>query len=605
MDELLIKREADSERPKILIVDDDDKNHRVYERILAPLDLYIEKTSSGIEALEVAHRHDFFLILMDVQMPIMDGFETASLILGHPKTQHIPVIFVTAFSKDEAFEFKGYESGAVDYLTKPINDNILKSKVSIFLQLWQQRHSLQDNHLELKRLNEALTKSHVVMEKARDKAEAATQVKSTFLSNMSHELRSPLNAILAFSQKLVQNKSNNLNVQEAKSASIINRSGGDLLRLIDDILDLAKVEAGMIELEIGAFSLQEMLHNMVAQQTPLIEEKYSPLELRLNVAKDVPDIIQTDSLRLGQIIRNLLSNAIKFTSEGLISINVKLLTKTRLAISVSDTGIGIKPENLACIFEAFKQEDSSVTRRFGGTGLGLSITLNLVNLLEGDIRIQSELNQGSCFTVEIPFDLAKGKKTLPLSDNALESIDSHISDVEILPKNSKEPQASNVEIPCVTPDATKASLGYCIEHKKQLLNNKTILLVEDNPINVEIVLAALEDYNLNIILAENGEVALDKLANLKLPDIILMDLMMPVMDGYEAIKLIRKNPIWQFLPIIVLTASKMAETKQLCFEIGATDYMNKPLNMDALVNKLIDAISGSHRDSDMVKSNAH
>ncbi len=599
-----------NERPKILIVDDDDKNHRVYERILAPLDLNIEKATSGLEALEVAHRHDFFLILMDVQMPIMDGFETASLILGHPKTQHIPVIFVTAFSKDEAFEFKGYESGAVDYLTKPINDNILKSKISIFLKLWQQRQSLKDNQLELKRLNEALMKSHIEMESARDEAEAATQVKSTFLSNMSHELRSPLNAILAFSDKLAKNKQNNLSEPEVKSASIINRSGEDLLRLIDDILDLAKVEAGMIELEVDEFSLQELLQTLVAQQTPLIESKTSPLELQLKISNNIPELIQTDPLRLGQIVRNLLSNAIKFTSKGSISISVELLTQSRLAISVTDTGIGIKPENLARIFEAFKQEDSSITRRFGGTGLGLSISLNLVNLLDGDIRIHSELNHGSCFTVEVPIDLPKGKKILSLSDNALKSIHTHNSNLDFQSIKSKvSPQFSDFEISNISPEA-KLEISskeknypdrYSIENSENLLDNKVILLVEDNLINVEIVLSALEDYNLNVIVAENGQVALDKLAQINMPDIILMDLMMPVMDGYEAIKLIRENPLWQSLPIIVLTASKMAETKQLCFELGATDYMNKPLDMDALVSKMTHVISGSVNDSEMVK----
>ncbi len=588
-----------NERPKILIVDDDNNNHRVYERILEPLNLHIEKATSGLEALEVAHRHDFFLILMDVQMPIMDGFETASLILGHPKTQHIPVIFVTAFSKDEAFEFKGYESGAVDFLTKPIDDNILKSKISIFLRLWQQKQSLQDNRVELMHLNQALTQSHSDMEMARDEAEEATQVKSKFLSNMSHELRSPLNAILAFSQQLIKNKDNNLNEREVSSANIINQSGEELLRLIDDILDLAKVESGMLEIEIEKFSLLELLQTLVAQQAPIIEAKPLPLELQLNISDKVPHIIQTDPLRLGQIIRNLLSNAIKFTSKGTITIGVELLPHNRLTISVSDTGIGIKPENLARIFEDFKQEDSSVTRRFGGTGLGLSISLNLIHLLGGDIRIRSELNKGSCFTVEFPYDLSIGKQALHLSDNAQKAVHVHGSELQCLPEDSiAMPQPNSVES-CDDAAAAKSisSSEEIQEHHNSkvpnngsLLVNKTILLVEDNLMNVEIVLLALEEYDLNIIVAENGQVALDKLAQPTLPDIILMDLMMPVMDGYEAIEKIRENSLWKALPIIVLTASKMDATKKLCFELGASDYMNKPLDMNALVSKMAQLI---------------
>ncbi|MEY8248235.1 MAG: response regulator [Bermanella sp.] len=558
----LMENETAIERPRILIVDDDDSNHRVYERILGPLNLHIEKAHSGLKALEVAHRHDFFLILMDVQMPIMDGFETASLILEHPKTHHIPVIFVTALAKDEAFEFKGYESGAVDYLTKPINDDILKSKISIFLKLWQQRQSLQDNHLELKRLNQALTKSHGEMKWARDEAEAATQVKSEFLSNMSHELRSPLSGILSLSKKLSNNKDKNLSAGEVKSANIINSSGTELLRLIDDILDLAKVEAGMIEVEVGEFSLQALLQALVAQHSPIIDAKKSPVVLQLTISEQVPEIISTDQLRLGQIIRNLLSNAIKFTAEGSITINAQRLSGNRLAISVSDTGIGIKPENLTRIFEAFKQEDSSVTRRFGGTGLGLSISLNLVNLLGGDLRAHSQLKQGSCFTVELPFDLPTGKKNLPIS--------------AAVPKPINESQA-NAGLAMVASAA---------------LNNKTILLVEDSALNVDIVHTALEDYNVNIVVAENGQVALDTLAQSECPDLILMDIMMPVMDGYEAIQKIRENKQWQSLPIIVLTASKMPASKTLCLELGASDYINKPFDTDLLVAKMSELISG-------------
>jgi len=417
---------------------------------------------------------------------------------------------------------------------------------------------------------------------ARDEAEAATQVKSKFLSNMSHELRSPLNAILAFSEKLVNNKDNNLSEREIKSASIINRSGGELLRLIDDILDLAKVEAGMIELEVDEFSLPDLLQTLMDQQTPLVEAKKSPLDFKLIVADQVPEIIQTDPLRLGQIVRNLLSNAIKFTSKGAIIISVELLTQSRLAISVSDTGIGINPENLAHIFEAFRQEDSSVTRRFGGTGLGLSISLNLIDLLGGDIRIHSQINEGSCFTVELPFDLPKGKKSLPLADNAQKRVQFHNTVVECLPEK---------ELTHKPPEETRVHGESSIPAGANVLANKTILLVEDNVTNVEIVESALEDYELNIIVAENGQVALDTLTQGKIPHIILMDLMMPVMDGYEAIKLIRENSLWESLPIIVLTASKMEATKDLCFELGATDYMNKPLDMSMLVSKMAHLIA--------------
>ncbi len=575
-------------RPKILIVDDDANNLRVFERTLEPLNLDIIKAHSGQQALEVAHRHDFFLILMDVQMPDMDGFETATLILGHPKTRHIPIIFVTAIAKDETFEFKGYESGAVDYLTKPINDTFLISKVSVFLQLWQQRQSLLENHKEVEQLNQELTQTIAELEIARNAAEDASKLKSEFLSNVSHELRSPLNAIMALSQILSKNKNDRLSQKEVNTVGIIHRSGKELMRLIDDILDLAKVEAGMIEIEIETFSLQNLLEAIVEQQAPIAAAKTQPLNLMLQVSDRLPKMIQTDPLRLSQIIRNLVTNAIKFTPRGSVTISVKALSPSHFAISVSDTGIGIKPENLQSIFEAFKQEDASVTRRFGGTGLGLSISSNMVQLLDGEIHIQSELNKGSCFTVELPFNLVAGKQAVSLAHESSQSIPSHQSQTQA--KNTKVVDSST-SIPASTKQATQPFPEEAQEFEAahsiaRMLANKTILLVEDNLINVEIIKGALEDFELEIIVAENGQVALDKLTQSNLPDIVLMDLMMPVMDGYEAIEKIRENSQWQALPILVITASKMSTTKELCFELGANDYLNKPVDIDILATRI-------------------
>jgi len=574
--------------PKILIVDDDTNNLRVFERTLEPLNLDIIKAHSGQQALEVAHRHDFFLVLMDVQMPDMDGFETASLILGHPKTRHIPIIFVTAIAKDETFEFKGYESGAVDYLTKPINDTFLISKVSVFLQLWQQRQTLLENHNQVEQLNQELTKTIADLEIARNAAEDASKLKSEFLSNVSHELRSPLNAIMALSQILAKNKNDTLSQKEVNTVDIIHRSGKELMRLIDDILDLAKVEAGMIEIEIETFSLQNLLEGIVEQQAPMAAAKTQPLNLILQLSEQLPRVIQSDPLRLSQIIRNLVSNAIKFTPKGSVTISVKPLNQSHFTIDVSDTGIGIKPENLQSIFEAFKQEDASVTRRFGGTGLGLSISTNMVQLLDGKIQIQSEFNKGSCFTVELPFNLGTGKKAVSLANESLKPRPSHQRQIQSENKKrvdlTTSISASNKQATQpLLEEAQKIEAAHSIA---RVLANKTILLVEDNLINVEIIKDALEDFELKIIVAENGLVALEKLAQSIKPDIVLMDLMMPVMDGYEAIEKIRENSQWQALPILVITASKMSTTKELCFELGANDYLNKPVDVDLLANKI-------------------
>jgi len=400
-----------SELPKILVVDDKPNNLLVYERVLSPLNLDVVKAFSGYEALEIAYQQDFFLILLDVQMPVMDGFETAELILDHPKTKNIPIIFITAIAKESVFKFKGYTSGAVDYLTKPINDSILLSKVSVFLRLWQQQSAISKQNKELQKINIELSHTAKQLQASKEKAEQATQAKTDFLSMMTHELRTPLNSVIVISELLFRKSVDQISQTDIESIGIINRSGNDLLLLINDILDLAKVEAGKVTIEITECNLRSFLSQLKTQMQPLSSEK--DLSLELIIDEEVPEKIDTDELRFGQIIRNLISNAIKFTCVGGVKIMTKVHDDNTLSISIKDTGIGIKSENIKNIFEAFEQEDSSISRRFGGTGLGLSISLNLIKLLGGDISIKSDLGDGSCFTILIPIS---NKKFRPASD---------------------------------------------------------------------------------------------------------------------------------------------------------------------------------------------
>jgi len=385
----------ESLRPKILVVDDKPSNLLVYERVLASLDIDIVKALSGSEALDIAYRQNFFLILLDVQMPVMDGFETAELILDHPKTMNVPIIFITAIAKEELFQFKGYTSGAVDYLTKPINDKILISKVTVFLKLWLQHQEIELANKSLKVLNNDIFI-------AKEKAEAATQAKTDFLAMMTHELRTPLNAIIVISELLSQKNHQEFMPNDLSSIALVNRSGNDMLLLVNDILDLAKVEAGKVNIEISNHNTRDMLTSLVNQMTPLTEEKNLAIECKIE--NEVPEFIQTDQLRFGQILRNLVSNAIKFTDKGGITIEAAMFDSMTLAINIQDTGIGIKSENISNVFEAFEQEDTSISRRFGGTGLGLSISLNLIKLLGGNINLTSVYGEGSCFTILLPIN---------------------------------------------------------------------------------------------------------------------------------------------------------------------------------------------------------
>ncbi|PCJ47780.1 MAG: hybrid sensor histidine kinase/response regulator [Moraxellaceae bacterium] len=565
------------EKPKILIVDDEPKNHHVYKRILQSLNLDIVKAMSGYQALEVAHLHDFFLILMDVQMPNMDGFETASLILDHPKTQHIPVIFVTAHSGDKTFEFKGYESGAVDYLTKPIDDTILRSKVKVFLQLWKQRKMLESYNEELNQLLIELSETTQALEKAKVAAEAAAKSKSDFLSNMTHELRSPLNSIIVLSRALSK-KSQGMSERQIESAEIILHSGNDLLTLIDDILDLAKIEAGKIVIEIKNFNLRSCFKRISKQLFPLADAK--EITLTSTIDDDVPTIVHTDEKRLAQIIRNLLSNAIKFTEQGGVNITVAM-ENNNIKVCVIDTGIGIDPKNYKIIFDAFQQEDSSTSRRFGGTGLGLNISRNMIKLLGGDIQVTSKLGYGSCFCINFPANLTPS--TIDIAQLSSKPTTTTLTSAPLphVPVADQEKTADEIPIQKLSAD---------IVETHQQLQKKTLLLVDDDARNIFTLMAALEPFNFNYITAQNGQQALDKLHNKANPHIILMDLMMPVMDGLDAIKKIRENTHWNNIPIIVVTANINNDEKQKCKTLGANDFIEKPVNIDDLVKSMANSL---------------
>lgn len=324
--------------PRILIVDDEPKNHVVYRKILSTLDIEIEEARSGQQALRVAHQQDFCLILMDVQMPGMDGFETASLILDHPKTQHIPVMFVTALAKDEIFRYKGYASGAVDYLTKPTNEDILKSKISVFVQLWHKRHLLELKNEELLTLNRNLNETAAALSKARVAAELAAKAKSNFLSTMSHEIRTPMNAVIGTIQLL---RKTDMSDYQAKLLDNISYGGKTLMVIIDDILDLSKIEAGKIALECIAFNLRDLLERAIDTFSPTANEKGITLKIVNDSETDgspgQPIFVKGDPTRITQVINNLLSNAIKFTKEGGVTLSFKPIITQNETISFDIT----------------------------------------------------------------------------------------------------------------------------------------------------------------------------------------------------------------------------------------------------------------------------
>ena len=391
--------------PKVLAVDDRYENLVAVENVLSGMNLEIIKAGSGEEALALVMRHQFALVLLDVQMPGMDGFETATLLRSHQDSRSIPIIFVTAISKDDEYAFRGYETGAVDFLFKPIDPTVLRGKVKVFLDLYEQRAALEQEITHRKQIEADLIS-------ARTAAESANRAKSDFLANMSHELRTPMNSIIGFTQRVLKRGADTLDERSVDALETVDRNAHQLLDLINDILDMSRIDSGRMDLQTGEFDAIAEIRDVLQQLEPLVEPK--PIEL-LAELPDTAIPVTADQTKFGQIVRNLVTNAIKYTDEGTVTVRASAMVSSRsgntsddtsspqsLRLDIEDTGIGIKESDCERLFDRFSQLDSATTRRAGGTGLGLYITSTYVRMHLGSITVHSEFGTGSTFTVELP-----------------------------------------------------------------------------------------------------------------------------------------------------------------------------------------------------------
>ena len=381
----------------------------------------------------------------------------------------------------------------------------------------------------------------VVQEK--ELAEAANKAKSEFLANMSHEIRTPLNGIIGFTDLLMKT---NLGVTQHKYMTTISQSAHSLLDIINDILDFSKIEAGKLDLYIEKYDINEMLAQVI--DLILYESNQKNLKLELNIAADTPKYLWLDSVRLKQILINLLANAVKFTERGAIKLEVSVIEKiddfkATIRFAVIDTGIGILEQNKKKIFKAFSQEDSSTTRKFGGTGLGLTISNQLLGLMNSHLQLESTIDLGSTFY----FDL-----TLKTSDEAPTTFSLHDTDFD-----------SNNKIAVQTNHQAK---------------KVTVLIVEDNKVNMLLLKTIIKNLPVPTTIYEalNGQLAIEQFETIH-PDIIFMDIQMPVMNGYEATEIIRNLKSGQNVPIIAITAGTEKEEKEKCLNAGMSDYIPKPI----------------------------
>ncbi|TBL79935.1 response regulator [Paenibacillus thalictri] len=476
-------------------------------------------------------------------------------------------------------------------------------------ELQSQAEELLLQQEELRTSNEQLEKQHKqsqlradeleliraeLEQKARE-VEMASGYKSEFLANMSHELRTPLNSLLILAQLLLENKEGTLLPKQLEFVRTIHQSGHELLHLINDILDISKVESGKMAVVPEECVLEELVEGLEKRFRPIVQKK--GLEFNLSIDSDVPRTLFTDGQRLQQIVTNLLSNAAKFTEYGEVRLDIYMpgeeerkrvrnagQASSVAAFAVSDTGIGISTEKHRLIFEAFQQADGSTSRSYGGTGLGLSISRQLAQLLGGSIYVDSEQGKGSRFTLFVPVALeSSGKEkdgVVPLAAPAAAApnVANEAGPVAALAEavsGSREAAPGLEQAPSAMP---VSAIG------ESLLDGKRVLIVDDDMRNVFALTTALESHGMKVAFAENGGDAIELLCKGEPVDIVLMDIMMPKIDGYEAMRAIRRMPERAELPIIALTAKAMKQDRERCLEAGASDYIGKPVQLNQLLS---------------------
>jgi signal transduction histidine kinase len=383
----------------ILVVDDKQANLQLLESILQEQGYTVRGAISGRMALNAVRHQLPDLVLLDINMPEMNGFEVCRRLKADPALAEIPVIFVSA-AVETADKLRAFEEGGVDYVTKPFQPLEVLARVDTHLALARARAALERQNVALAQALEDRERSQAQLREAKERAEAADRLKSAFLATMSHELRTPLNSIIGFTGILLQGMSGPLNAEQEKQLGMVGASARHLLSLISDILDISKIEAGQLAVAREPYDLRESIGKVVRSIRPLAEKKGLDLSVELSGAVGT---MTGDARRVEQILLNLLSNAVKFTERGGIRVRCGIEPEGCVT-RVTDSGIGIRDEELGELFKPFHQVDSGLSRKYEGTGLGLSICRKLVELMGGRIGVESRPGAGSTFTFILPVE---------------------------------------------------------------------------------------------------------------------------------------------------------------------------------------------------------
>jgi len=520
----------------VLVVDDDDYVHQLTKMVLRGFNfegnpIRLASAMSAKEAMEFVSENDNVAVaLVDVVMETDSaGLDLVNFIRNTSNNNEIRLLIRTGQpgAAPEESIFQDYD----------INDYLSKTELTAHKLRMALLNALR-SYRDIKRAVD-LQKQIMEAEQETQAAAAASEAKSQFLAHMSHEIRTPLNGIIGIADILSQSS---LDDDQTNYVKTIRNSGEALLSIINDILDFSKIEAGKLELESTDFSLSQICQSLKDLFIAQLKEK--DLDFTYTIDEAIPPYLLGDPLRIKQVLLNLISNGLKFTSEGGIHVYAKLLSKApqiRVELAVRDTGIGIPPDKQNTLFEAFTQVDSSTTRKYGGTGLGLQISKRLVEMMGGNIQLESKINDGSTFTF-----------TLLLEEG-------------VAPNNAQDGDIASSE---------------------QGMGALQILVAEDNPTNQMVVSAMLKKLGCEFDICNNGQEAIDALEASSY-NLILMDCQMPILDGFAATRKIRQQEKWQNIPIVALTAGATDKEQKQCFDAGMNDFLSKPITMSTLEQNLI------------------